>query len=333
MAKSPIPPRRLASLRADTAHAGLAVVLGASGRLGPVIAQHLAGSGWHVIACSRQTGDLPGFDVLNPAWQRPERWKAALADHGYDSREIGGVVNLVAGRQSKPARAKEVGAAGVRAAAAAAALSPGTILLHLGSVSEQRAGRHSAYAQGKIAARDEARRLQISGILTVGVVPRAPGHPSDAQLRRLAERIPQMAALPLDVSSPEQVARGTEALLRGGWRPTGEPTPPTEITLAGSRRTLGEVLGCVPPPKPRPRLGTALNALLARLPTTTHTTAGRLTTFARLAAGRSESHYDTVQPEHCEPIADLTPHCRLVRQPGTAKIWLVADAHTTQEVT
>jgi nucleoside-diphosphate-sugar epimerase len=289
-----------------------AVVLGATGRLGPAVVAALASPGRRVIRAGRSDTEIAGFDALDASWQQPDRWRAALHAVGCAPSDVTAVVNLVA------ADAEAVGTGAVRATAALAGLAGTPASIHIGSVSEFRRGRPSAYAAGKIAARTAARTSQLGVVLTLGVVPRPVGDPHDALVRWFATRIPAMAALPIDVSTPDEVGAAVVRVVEFDWAGLGCGRP-AEVTLAGTTRMLGEVVGAAPSPHWYSGL---LVRALARLPRTRGVRWARIVSLARQATGSSPSHYLN-RPPLDAGVAGTAGGWRLLRYAEPPQLWLV----------
>ncbi|WP_432943322.1 hypothetical protein ACQPXM_40660 [Kribbella sp. CA-253562] len=283
------------------------VVLGAGGRLGPAVVAAAEHAGYDVL----QVGRATGFDAVDSAWQQPERWSALYLSAGVES--VAAVVNLVVSKANSADETAAVGRGAVRAAAAAKAaavpaqqsaghgLRPdgAAVAVHLGSVAEWRSGPPSAYAAGKIAARQEAQRVGIDVVLTLGVVPRPAGDQRDAALRRLAGRAPSVGALELDVSTAEEAGA---AVVRAVSYARDHSTP-AEITLAGRSRAVAEVVGVEPV---RHWYSGALVSLLAKSPRTSNTGYARLVSLARAASGTGTvGHYRTAPVSSAEQVAVL----------------------------
>jgi hypothetical protein len=283
------------------------VVLGAGGRLGPAVVAAAEQAGYDVLRVGRSTG----FDAVDSAWQQPERWSALYASVGVKS--VVGVVNLVVSKANSVDETAAVGRGAVRAAAAAKAaavpaqqsaghgLRPdgAAVTVHLGSVGEWRSGPPSAYAAGKIAAREEARRLGIDVVLTLGVVPRPVGDRRDAALRRLAGLAPSVGGMELDVSTAEEAGAAVVRAVSYARDHSGS----AQITLAGKSRTVADVLGVVPV---RRWYSSALVTLMAKSPRTSNTGYGRLVSFARAASGTGTvAHYRTAPLCSAEQVAVL----------------------------
>lgn len=279
----------------------------------------LEARGWRPLRCARTAGEITGFDAADPAWQREACWKSALASAGCTPDELSGVVNLVAARRGGKV-ALEAGCGAIRATAVLAALGHMVTTVHLGSVAEFRQGRQSPYGAAKRAARAEAKARRLSVIITVGVVPRPVGDPHDVLLRWLASRIPAVAALRIDVVTPEQVGDAAAVAMDIDWlSTTGGHT--AEVTLAGTPQTLGNILG-VPGAGERPRwYSTALLSLLAHLPVPPGVQLARAISVARQAAGRSASHYRTEPPDDVPVTAVVQGWC--LTGSASADLWLV----------
>jgi len=301
---------------------GAVVVLGASGRLGPVVVSRLQAAGWRAIRCSRNRGDVVGLDVLDPAWQQPGRWRAVLAAASCRETDLACVINLVASRHPSPAVSRQVGAASIRCLAALGRLAAAPVTIHVGSVAEYRAGHRSAYALGKIAARDEARSRAVTAILTVGVVPRPPGDPRDRYLRWSASRLPDLADLPIDVSAPAEVGDALASLVNAGWY-AGLSAAPAELTLAGNRRALGQIVG-LGDGEPRSRwYSPVLRTAMDRLPLPPYFASRRAVSCTRQAAGRFSVHYATAPPESARGLAAEGRWS--ISGCGCSRMWLIAD--------
>lgn len=269
------------------------VVIGATGRLGPVVVESLARRGMRVLRAGRgrdATVEISGVDVTNSTWHHPEAWIAALRRAGCDPARVTGAVNLVAAKRASTSDAQAVGVGSVNALAALPA-RPRSV--HVGSVAEYRAGHPSAYAAGKRAARATARQHGISVVLTVGVVPRPPGDSTDAVIRWLTARLPDISKLRLDTSTAAEVGDAVAEALTISWQDTGHP-PPVEITLSGGSRTLAEIFSVRPTPRPYSRV---LTRIAANLPPGFGAQVTRIRGFARAGRDKTQiSHYDTRPP-------------------------------------
>lgn len=298
------------------------IVLGSTGRLGPAVLASLAARGWRTIGCARHRGDITGFDALDPGWQHPNRWRSTLADVHCAPSDIAGVINLVVGRQHTASRAVPIGTGAVRCTATLAALAETPTTIHLGSVAEFRYGFPSPYAAGKIAARAEARVQKLSVILTVGVVPRPPGDPRDAPLRWCVDRIPAMAALPIDVSIPEEVGDAVAETMTIDWH-SPDRTRPVEVTLAGTTQALGDIVGRFGAAAPKHWYSDLLLTILARTPRPRDARLARIVSLARQAARLSESHYNTTPPGKNPVTTPSTAAWRVVSGGESRGLWLM----------
>jgi len=276
------------------------VVIGVTGRLGPDVIQTITAQGRSVVQVARSraaTVNVGEVDVRDTAWHSARRWQDALCGAGFNPDDIAGAVSLVASRDRSARAAEVTSIAAVRTLAALAELPSQPACVHVGSVAEFRTGRPSAYAAGKRAARREARRLGIHAVLTLGVVPRPHGHPGDAGVRWLANRVPAVANLILDTSTPTEVGAALETMIGIDWHALAGRLP-AEVTLIGTPQRLADIVGATPVSRwyTRPLLTT-----LTRVPCPRATQGARLLTLARAAAGPRPTysdgpHYNTQPP-------------------------------------
>ncbi|HEY8523951.1 MAG TPA: hypothetical protein VIL48_03240 [Acidimicrobiales bacterium] len=273
------------------------LLVGATGRLGPHVADALQRRDYEVVVAGRRgaaTGaQIGGVDVADRRWWEPEAWRSAMGAAGVRPEGLAAVVNLVAPRERSRTRSEAVGTGSVRAVTAAAGANAGAHVLtvHVGSVAELCPGRRSAYASGKAAARAEALRLSVAVVLTVGVVPRRSGGRDDRLMRLIAGSAPGIAALPIATSTAEHVGEAIAFLVDTARSQVAYGPATTEVVLAGSVRRLGDVLAVDPRRWSWPRWALGL---LSRTPAFGQPGLSRAASWARLAAGRPErNHYLT----------------------------------------
>jgi hypothetical protein len=288
------------------------LLIGATGRLGPYVADGLRRCRFHVVLVGRHSSaagvHLTEVDVADRRWWNPAAWRSALEGAGVRYEDLAAVVNLVAGRDRDRTRSEAVGVGAVRAliAAAEAGVGPDVLTVHVGSVAELRPGRLTSYAAGKAAARWEARRRSVMVLLTVGVVPRRAGGREERLMRAVGRSIPEIAALPIAASTAEQVGQAVAYVVDTMRSQLTCRSATTEVVLAGSVRSLGDALGVS---SRRRSWSRSAFWLLARMRASRQSGLSRVASWARLAAGREElNHYlTTASPVDPAPAWRLVP--------------------------
>lgn len=275
----------------NASNAPAVVLLGAAGRLGQLLTQQLPQLGWVTIGITR-TGSAQcpaAVDVTESRWSRAASWRSVVG--GWPP--VAGVVNLVTGREPDAGQAERSSRAAVTVMRAVADATGGDpLMLHVGSIAEASTMPRSAYAAGKVAARQEAAADRRVAVLTVAIVPRAHGAKSDRSVRTLCWLSPSVARLPIPVTSGQTLAR-TLALVVGDGTAVGK-----QMVLAACPQPLGQVLGTRV-------LAGSLGDVAARVLVAAPTSGilgGRARSLARAALGSAViEHYAAAIP----PTADL----------------------------
>jgi hypothetical protein len=317
----------------------VAVVLGGAGRLAPFVANALAIRGFRVVHITRgphADDGLADVDVRHSRWWQPATWSAALAGIGCPVEDVAAVVNLVAGRERSHADSARTGVGAIRSMVALteAAASTGRPVrsLHVGSAAQYQAGKTSAYACGKAAARTEALARRVTMILTLGVVPRPAGDHHDALLRRCAAMIPELAALPVAATPSTTAGDAIVFLLGTEWARNSGHSPTAEIMLAAEPVPLGQLLAA---DSSLHWYSGPLLSCLAWLPKLSRAPrAARLFSCARLAreGGQARSHYLVNVFPGQEPHSSHGDGWRLVEYEGGAgtTYWLFPPVRSTR---
>ncbi|MGL5823766.1 MAG: hypothetical protein ACRCYU_02840 [Nocardioides sp.] len=189
------------------------------------------------------------------------------------------------------------------------------LMLHLGSIAEASRMPLSAYAAGKVAARQEAAADARIATLTVPIVPRDRGARQDRPIRVLCRVSPRVARLPIPVADHQALARAIAMVLGYGPAAVGK-----QIVLAARLQQLGTVLGTG-------AVGGALGNIAARFLATAPTgwvLELRTRSLVRAALGKEvREHYAAATTPSTEQVgrgrSELLPRRN---QDGLGNYWL-----------